>query len=81
MDIDELFNSTYLMALMDTYAFIGKYDVWPKDKTVGEVAEAVNKFYEDPANWQIPVTYAVDIVKIRTAGNTDKAINLVTWVA
>jgi hypothetical protein len=67
-------NSTYLLAVMDTFYMVGKNDAWPKNATVHEVEKGLDQFYHEPGNTQIPILYALTVVKMRFEGNDDALI-------
>jgi hypothetical protein len=81
-------QATYLMGLLDmntherlsTNLNLGLKPpnlwpgVWPKGATIGEVIQALDQFYQDPANLQIPVVDAVSLIKDRFEGKDPQAI-------
>jgi hypothetical protein len=47
---------------------------WPAGANIGEVQRALNQFYEDPANLQIPIISAIFFVKDRFEGVAPKDV-------
>jgi hypothetical protein len=73
-------QTAYLMGLMDMKnVFTSGAEgpgiwSWPKGATVGEVRQSLNQFYQDPANLQIPIASAVQVIKSRFEGKDPKTI-------
>jgi hypothetical protein len=67
-------NPVYLMAVMETFNVVGKSDYWPKGATIEEVQKGLDQFYQEPGNMQIPVLYALTVVKLRFESSEDKLV-------
>jgi hypothetical protein len=80
MKADDTAASVYLMAVMDTYTDWGLIKYWPDGATIGEIRDLMTKFYEDPANVQIPIVDAIGVMKGRINGNPAKVLDIETRV-
>ena len=73
----------YLVGALDSLNMSCKAETknsFPAALTIREVANSLDKFYEEPANVAIPVPFAMTIVKMKADGSSAKSIEETTEV-
>jgi hypothetical protein len=66
----------YLLGLMDMDFWVKARiaSIWPEGATAAEVEDSLNLFYQTPANVQIPIIAAIEIIRDQFAGKDAKTI-------
>jgi hypothetical protein len=72
INAEEVVKGTYLIGVLDTWqlkAQAGEQSLWPDGAHVEEVRKALDKFYLEPANIQIPITIAIFLTSSNFRGD------------
>src|SRR5215471_15887541 len=75
--LNEYLRIAYLSGVQD---MAGRRDegFWPQGATLGEVKQALDQFYQDPANLRIAILDAITVVRMRFQGINSKFIEAET---
>jgi hypothetical protein len=73
--VPEWFRLGYIAGFNDHYAWTGSKEAWFKATfSAGEVQEAVDEFFKDPANSALPVPVGIAAVRMRFNGEPPEQI-------
>jgi|SRR5579862_5251352 len=75
-------KTMYVAGAVDSTIMACGKDEWKKlfasSLSVGEVSKSLNKFYEEPTNAAVPITYAMTVVKMKAEGASADSIENAT---
>ncbi|MDP8991216.1 MAG: hypothetical protein M3N41_14190 [Acidobacteriota bacterium] len=75
-------KTMYVAGAVDATIMACEKDEWKKlfaaNLSVGEVLKSLNRFYDEPTNAPVPVTYAMTVVKMKAEGASADSIERTT---